>query len=108
MDVIYSFSTLLLVAPLSAFFMLMAYWFWRLIRGVLPIEDVKLAYELKRLKQEIEKRHINFDEMMNEYNKLVTIDMSYKRKGTLNKIDARVEGELEEEPNVKKTKKEVK
>lgn len=108
MDPIYSFSTLLLVAPLSAFFMLMAYWFWRLIRGFLPIEDVRSAYEVKRLKQEIEKKGIDFEEMMEEYNKFVKIDMSYKRKGTLNKIDARVEGELEEETDPKKNKKEGK
>jgi len=101
MNIIYSIGSLLLVVPLSIFFMLMAYWFWRLIRGVLPIEDVKSAYELKRLKQEIEKRAINFDEMMDEYHELVNI--SYKRKGTLNKIDARIEGELEEE-TTKKTK----
>ena len=98
MDPIYSFSTLLLVAPLSALLMLVIYWFWRLIRGVLPIEDVKSAYELKRLKQEIEIKGIDFDKMMAEYNELVTINMSYKRRGILNKIDARVEGELEEEP----------
>lgn len=103
MDPIQGFSLLLLTAPLSTGLMLGVYWLWRLMRGVLPIDDVKCAYEVKKLKQEIEKKGIDFDEMMGEYQKFVTIDMSYKRKGTLNKIDARVEGELEEE-NAKKSK----
>ena len=104
MDPIYSFSTLLLTIPLSTGIMLGIYWAWRIMRGVLPIEDIRCAYEVKRLKQEIVKKGIDFDEMMEEYNKFVTIDMNYKRKGTLNKIDARVEGELKEEPVIKKQK----
>ena len=63
------------------------------------IEDVKCAYEVKRLKQEIEKKGIDFDEMMQEYNEFVEIN--FRKKGTLNKIDARVEGELEEETTKK-------
>lgn len=102
MTVLYDLSVFLTIVPLSIAIMLFVYWFWRLIRGALPVEDVKWAYELKKLKQEIEKRGIDFDQMMKEYYEMVTI--SYKRRGTLNKIDARIEGEFEEE-TVKKTKR---
>jgi hypothetical protein len=100
-DVASVLAVLLLGTPMSVFIMGLVWYMHRIWRNYLPVEDIECAYKLKRLKQEIKKRGIDFDEMMQEYHELVTI--KFKRKGILNRVDEQVEGELDEEP-AKKSK----
>ena len=100
-DVASVLAIILLGVPISVLLMGGCWWLYRLTRNIFLVEDIEYAYKLKRLRQEIEKRNIDFDEMMNEYHDIV--DIKYKRKGILNRVDEQVEGELSEEP-VEKTK----
>lgn len=63
------------------------------------------AFRVKRLRQEIDKRKIDFMQMMDEHKELYEFVLGKKQstKGTLDRIDEEVTGEIEDEP--KKGKK---
>lgn len=66
--------------------------------------EVTSAYFLKRIRQQIEERKIDFDEMMQEYHESVKIwKQKYSEKGVLDQIDEEIDGEIVETET--KTKK---
>lgn len=63
------------------------------------------AFRVKRLREEIGKRKIDFLQMMDEHKEICQFVLGKKQstKGTLDRIDEEVTGEIEDEP--KKGKK---
>ncbi len=94
-----------ILLPLGAW---LTWYLWIAYRTTKPDmmkTDVKNAYFLKRIRQQIEERKIDFEEMMQEYHESVKIwKRNYSEKGVLDEIDEEIDGEIEdlEQTNKKK------
>lgn len=87
----------LIFGGLSAVIILVAVWWgYRVYRAILPAFEIEAAYKLKRIRIEIEKRGIDFEEMLDEYEDFVAIFKRRKKRGVLDSIDHTVEGDLDE------------
>lgn len=81
---------------------------YRVGRSFLPRTEAVDAYIFKKIRLEVEKKKIDFDEMMREYYEYASISPGkYKKrslmtKGTLDYIDQEIEGIIESDKKKKK------
>ncbi len=101
--------TLAVGLGMAAFVWGIVYFLYRIIMPCIVREDILEAYKIKRLKEEMKKRNIDMETMLQEHKEIKAMlnKISFKRskKGTLDKIDEHIMGELGELDNAsKKTK----
>ena len=93
---------LFIMLPIGAWITFYLWIMYKSTKADIMKTEVTNAYFLKRIRQQVEERKIDFDEMMQEYHESVKIwKQKFSEKGVLDQIDESIDGELEE-PSKKK------
>lgn len=102
------FGAILIELSLFAMIAILIWFAYRVIRSYFPRMEAMDAYIFKKIRLEVEKRKIDFDEMMREYYSYASISPGKYRKrmprtkGTLDRIDEQIEGIIEADKKKKK------